>query len=288
MGFWSKLGKGLLKAAPIAASFIPGVGPIAGMAIGAATGAASKKLSGGSWKDAAMAGAEGGASGYGSAKGLGPSATVKDKIGSALGKYGISMPDDQYKYRTPPYVSDQQGGSSRFGGGYAGNYADPDEQQSPSGSGRKGGVSGFIDKLGGAKGIAGIAAGVGGAIAGKKLYDKYSDRGEELPQPTYAPRSMDQSSDPGLSRFANRMRNQLGPVMGQQDQNMPNLAMSIGQGRMDAMSDQPFRGGHQTRTLSGYDEEDNPTYDIQDMPRIGPGRRRGNRGYQYPQFETTQ
>lgn len=47
MGFWKGLGKGLLKVAPIATAFIPGVGPLASMAIGAGTGAASGAVSGG-------------------------------------------------------------------------------------------------------------------------------------------------------------------------------------------------------------------------------------------------
>lgn len=44
MGFWSKLGHGLLKVAPIAATFIPGVGPIAASLIGAGIGAADAGL----------------------------------------------------------------------------------------------------------------------------------------------------------------------------------------------------------------------------------------------------
>lgn len=50
MGFGSflkGLGKGLLKVAPIATSFIPGVGPIAGALLGAGTGAASGAITGG-------------------------------------------------------------------------------------------------------------------------------------------------------------------------------------------------------------------------------------------------
>lgn len=41
MGFWSGLGKILLKAAPIAASFIPGVGPLASKLIQAGTSVGS-------------------------------------------------------------------------------------------------------------------------------------------------------------------------------------------------------------------------------------------------------
>lgn len=43
MSFWSKLGTGLKVAAPIAANFIPGVGPLASMAISGAIGAATSK-----------------------------------------------------------------------------------------------------------------------------------------------------------------------------------------------------------------------------------------------------
>jgi len=90
MGFWSALGKGLLKIAPIAASFIPGVGPLASMAIGAGTGALSKKASGGSLKDSLLAGGLGAASGYGAGKiaqGIGPSASIMDKVKSGANSF---------------------------------------------------------------------------------------------------------------------------------------------------------------------------------------------------------
>lgn len=93
-----KIGKVALKAAPIAAAFIPGIGPLASMAIGAGTAAASKKLEGGSLKDAVLAGGMGAAQGYGtgSAKGIGPSASVASKAGkvaNVMGKVnqGIGM-----------------------------------------------------------------------------------------------------------------------------------------------------------------------------------------------------
>jgi hypothetical protein len=60
-GFWGKLGKGLLKIAPIAASFIPGVGPALGMAIAAGSGAASGAMGGGGVKGALLGGAMGAA-----------------------------------------------------------------------------------------------------------------------------------------------------------------------------------------------------------------------------------
>lgn len=78
MGFWGTLGKYALKAAPIAAAFIPGVGPLASMAIGGLSSAADTKLSGGSWKNALLSGGIGAGMGYagGKVKGIGPSGKV--------------------------------------------------------------------------------------------------------------------------------------------------------------------------------------------------------------------
>ena len=93
MGFWKSLGKGLLKVAPIAASFIPGVGIPLGMAIAGATNAASAKASGGSWKDALLSGGIGagmGAVGAGALKGIGPSSGIGGKLlGGVAGKTGL-------------------------------------------------------------------------------------------------------------------------------------------------------------------------------------------------------
>lgn len=61
-GFWSKLGKGLLKIAPIAAMAIPGLGPVASIALQAGLGAANGAASGGGLKGALLGGAVGGAS----------------------------------------------------------------------------------------------------------------------------------------------------------------------------------------------------------------------------------
>lgn len=57
-GFWKKLGGVLIPAAGLAANFIPGVGPLASMAIGAASGAAGGAMLGG--KKGALAGGIGG------------------------------------------------------------------------------------------------------------------------------------------------------------------------------------------------------------------------------------
>jgi hypothetical protein len=90
MGFWSKLGKGLLKLAPFAAAAIPGIGPIASMAIQGGLGAANAKTSGGGWKDALLGAGVGAAGaklgGLGSStKGLSPSSGLLGKLG-AIGK----------------------------------------------------------------------------------------------------------------------------------------------------------------------------------------------------------
>jgi hypothetical protein len=90
MSFWGKLGKIALKVAPYAAMAIPGVGIPLGMAISGATSAASKKLSGGSWKDSLLSGGlSAGLAGVGGGalKGVGPSSGTLAKLGAgAAGK----------------------------------------------------------------------------------------------------------------------------------------------------------------------------------------------------------
>jgi hypothetical protein len=83
-GFWGKLGKGLLKAAPIAAAFIPGVGPLASLAIGAGAGAASGAIDGG-WKGA-LAGAGQGALTQGVMGKLFPQSPTPLGLKGALGR----------------------------------------------------------------------------------------------------------------------------------------------------------------------------------------------------------
>jgi hypothetical protein len=51
-----KVGKAALKAAPVAAMFIPGIGPVAAGAIGGISGLLSKKIEGGSWGQALQKG----------------------------------------------------------------------------------------------------------------------------------------------------------------------------------------------------------------------------------------
>lgn len=58
-GFWKKLGRGLLKIAPIAAMAIPGLGPVASTLLQAGLGAANGAASGGGLKGALLGGAVG-------------------------------------------------------------------------------------------------------------------------------------------------------------------------------------------------------------------------------------
>ena len=91
MGFKSvmkKIGKVALKVAPIAAAFIPGIGIPLSMAISGAANAASTKLSGGTWGQAALSGGIGaglGAVGAGAAKGIGPTSSALSKFAAGSG-----------------------------------------------------------------------------------------------------------------------------------------------------------------------------------------------------------
>lgn len=130
MGFWGKLGRGLLKAAPIAAAFIPGIGPIASMALQAGLGAANAKAGGAGWKGTLLGAGLGGAT-----SGLGPSSSFIGKnVGSVANKAlggggfwgtagniakqtGKQMLGDKLggfgggdNYRTPSYFPEGQGG----------------------------------------------------------------------------------------------------------------------------------------------------------------------------------
>lgn len=60
-GFWKKVGSAALGVAPIATAFIPGVGPLASLAIGAGTGAAKGAIEGGGLKGALTGAATGAA-----------------------------------------------------------------------------------------------------------------------------------------------------------------------------------------------------------------------------------
>ncbi len=91
MGFWKTFGKYAIPAAAIAATIATGgaASPLIGMAIGAGAGAASTKLQGGSWKQAALNAGIGGATGAiggGALKGMG----TFGKVATQATKYAPS------------------------------------------------------------------------------------------------------------------------------------------------------------------------------------------------------
>lgn len=210
MGFKSimkKVGKVALKVAPYAAMAIPGVGPLAAMGISAATSAADKKLSGGSWKSALGAGAIGaGTSLIGSklpVKGIGPSASVakegvKQSTKSVLGNMAKSS------------VSGLLGG----GGGSASSWKD-------------------LGKMG-----INAAINYGGGM------------GQQSRTPDFNPGPSGDFNG-GNSRIPGGIIRGVGPrnaPMSQMDQSNPNLAEFIGQGRREAIRNQPFRSGYDVIT----------------------------------------
>lgn len=91
MGFWKQFGKYAIPAGAIAATVLTGgaASPLIGMAIGAGAGAASTKLQGGSWKQAALNAGIGGALGGvggGALKGMG----TLGNVGTQAVKYAPS------------------------------------------------------------------------------------------------------------------------------------------------------------------------------------------------------
>jgi hypothetical protein len=91
MSFWKTFGKWAIPAGAIAATVLTGgaASPLIGMALGAGSGLASTKLSGGSWKQAALNAGIGGALGGiggGALKGMG---TV-GKVGTQAARYAPS------------------------------------------------------------------------------------------------------------------------------------------------------------------------------------------------------
>lgn len=294
MGFWSKLGKIGLKVAPYAAMAIPGVGPLAAAGIQAGIKAAQTKASGGSWGDALKGGALAAGTSYAGAKipgldkiGLGPTKGASTKLTGGgfakglgnfakqtgknflQGEYGIG-PSQQSGLGGSMKIPLYAGGSINIGGnqGGFGGFEMPTGINGPLG--REG------QNMGGWQQLLGDVGGLfnrGGNQRQPDYGGGMADYGGRYAQPR---------EDPGLSRFHMQMRRQLGPVMGNPNQNNPNLADSIAAGRMESIRNQPFRGGYNVR---GYGPEpegggDAPEIDIP-MPPIYPtgGRRRQQAAY---------
>ena len=114
-----------------------------------------------------------------------------------------------------------------------------------------------VNKLGSA--TSRVMGGQGGSMQGMGG-DPYAYR-----TPPYFP----EQQNPGMGRFNQQARRMLGPVMGNMNQNNPNLAESIASGRMEAIQNQPWRGGYDTQVLGDDDQ-----IITQRMPTISPFQRR--------------
>lgn len=144
MAFWKSLGKGLLKVAPFAAMAIPGIGPLASMAIQGGLGAANAKASGGGWKDAllgagtgaATAGIGGGAAGKGVGGFLKQAGKNVLSQGLARGIGPSQTPSLNNRVGLPDYVMNMQGRSGGIGPSPMG---DMDFMGAPQGAGATGG-----------------------------------------------------------------------------------------------------------------------------------------------------
>lgn len=89
MSFWKKLGKGLKFAAPVAAMAIPGLGPVASMALSAGLGTAGAKMSGDSWKRSLLTGGiDAAGTGVGKLPIAGKLGTLKKIAGPLVGSQG--------------------------------------------------------------------------------------------------------------------------------------------------------------------------------------------------------
>lgn len=220
MGFWNKLGKIALVAAPYVAA------PFTGGASLAFTGAANSAVKKWNEHDANEA--------Y--KKGIAP---------SNFDKY-LGLAGD---------VAGMAGSVGAFGGS-KGTFG--------SNSFQGKGLSGWQNTLGKVGNAAsafanpnqgGFSINIGGSNGG------YS--GQPQMNGSYRPNS------PGISRFERSVQRQLGPVMGNMDQSNPNLAYALASGRMDAIKNQPFRGGYDV-----YSQGDDGQEFVSRMPTISPFQRR--------------
>lgn len=247
MGFKSvmkKIGKVALKVAPYAAMAIPGVGIPLGMAISGASSAASKKIAGGSWKDALISG------------GIGAGTAA---IGGKIPIKGIG-PSSSAVSKSVANVASKATGEGGFKAGL-GNVL-------------KGAIGGI-----GVPGVAGKGAqGALGSAIGSEIMGSVANRGQSNPNPyrtpDYNPSVGGAVSRPAAGTGGGAMpkggfRYSENP-MNQYDQSSPNLSQSIFQGRQEAIRNQPFRKGYDVKTLTGYEDDDTtkPTYSYSSMPRI--------------------
>jgi hypothetical protein len=302
MGFWNKLGKIALTAAPYVAA------PFTGGASLAATGLANKAVQKWSASDAAKAEAKGLAPSNfdkilgrvgnvastasmfipgGQLGALGKAGTTASKLAGTANKLsnfqkimgGVSAATGG-SYNPSARGNDTgYAGSPGFAGGTFGGFGRTPPYIDESGAfGGRGSGGGWQDALGGILGGYGRQAlesgnGGGGGYGG--------DSGNYR-TPPYA------DDGGGYGRAVPRNQPGLGPVMprggyrynqnpmNQLDQSNPNLSQSIFQGRQEAIRNQPFRSGYDVRTLHPGSGDEPDLVTTNPMPPIYPnqGRRR--------------
>jgi hypothetical protein len=237
MGFWNKLGKIALQAAPYVAA------PFTGGASLMATGLTNQLGQKWAEHDATEA----------AKKGLAPSKFDK-YLGLASGAAGLAS-------------SFAPVGGALTGLSKAGKAVNAANKA--ANTGKK--VSGFASALNKVNTGMNTAQGINSLV--NQARNINSDSGQSYNQSNQ--QSYNESSPsvpssdsrqaqvrPEMSGFAQQLYDQFGPVMGAANQNNPNLAFALGQGRMEALQNQPFRSGYQ---VNAVDKDDKP-YTYQQGP----------------------
>ena len=305
MGFWSKLGKIGLQAAPyVAAPFTGGASlafaPIANRASGMInTSPGFDRTMGVAGNIAGMAGGAGAFDRFGNMGG--DVRTPGGNLGTRVGTPGGAMnavPTGRGGGGIGPQVLPSRSSIPGGVGGYSGTNL-PSKSSIPGGvSSYKGGWQENLRNIGnqmsGKKKEDGEKKGVDwkdligkGVAAGATAYGAYKIKDAlENPSGNYgAPRQHYGAADTGsksrgMDRFRQESERGLGPVMGGTDQRNPNLAEGINAGRLEAIKNQPFRRGYDVHTFIARDPEtDEPIIGTDRMPGISVGRYgRGGRG----------
>jgi hypothetical protein len=224
MGFWGKLGKIALTAAPYVAA------PFTGGASLAFTGLANQAVGAWNAKDAQKR----------AAQGLGPSSFDR-----AVGMAGN--------------IGSLAGGAGAFGKIGGQNF-----------SGQN--FTGNNQNLSGWQGALSKAGGIANQLYGSGMLPQFGGSGVgQSYEPTSGQQPIGGSNQaPGMNRFNRQARRTLGPVMGNMNQSNPNLAEGLASGRMEAIKNQPWRGGYDTQVLGNDDE----SIITSRMPTISPFQRR--------------
>ena len=255
MGFWNKLGKIALQAAPYVAA------PFTGGATLMATGATQKLGQKWAEHDAKKAIEKGIAPskfdkylGMASA-GAGLASAFTGGFGGALSGAGKSVGTAAGTGAKLSSIASKAGtgaSTAAKAGGWQGQLANV-----LSGNNKTlGGVVGNVAGIGGGTGKEAQIANVMQQVAGMR---NPSGGDPATPQNTPRPAATSTEGVPLPSGAQTRI-----------NQNMPNLANSIFAGRNQAIMNQPFRRGYETKTIGPDDAEGNPTVITANTPPIYP------------------